>query len=277
MPRKALSLTKKSQLDRELFKEYMTKAVALYQHQSESDTQKLGLRKVCTAVEKECLRERNIRIKLNHNTLRNLVNGGQLIMDFNAEKSWLTKAEADEVINYAVEVAEMGYGLDHRRLKEHIDEICRARYGPKFPETGVGRNWTNRFIEKHSDRLHMYKGRALDTQRGRAGNEVMHQRYFDLVEEVQLQGDGGQPIAPECTWAMDESGFQANGGEGAGNTKVIGRTGKKIQYQQQGGSRENITVLVTIGADGSALPPAILFAGKGYLVKWKQDNPANAL
>jgi len=73
---------------------------------------------------------------------------------------------------------------------------------------------------------------------------------------------------------MDESGFQANGNEGG--TKIIGAKGKKIQYQQQAGTRENITVLVTIGAHGAALPPAVLYAGKGYMVKWRQDNPANA-
>jgi hypothetical protein len=58
---------------------------------------------------------------------------------------------------------------------------------------------------------------------------------------------------------------------------VSGKVGKKIQYQQQGSSQENITVLVTIGGNGSALPPAVIYAGKGYLIKWKQDNSANAL
>jgi len=73
---------------------------------------------------------------------------------------------------------------------------------------------------------------------------------------------------------MDEVGFQANGDEGV--AKIIGAKGKKVQYQQQSGTRENITVLATVGGDGSALPPAVLYAGKGYMVKWKQENPANA-
>jgi hypothetical protein len=120
----------------------------------------------------------------------------------------------------------------------------------------------------------MYQGQTLDTQCGQAGNEAVNKQYYDLVEKVQLHGDNGGLIAPDCTWAMDESGFQANGNEGC--QLVIGKISKKIQYQQQGGSRENITVLVMIGGDGSALPPAVIYAGKGYLVKWSQDNPANA-
>jgi hypothetical protein len=174
-----------------------------------------------------------------------------------------------------VETGSMGFGLDHRRLKEHVDEICRARHGLKFPPTGVGKQWTHRFMEKHSDRLHAYKARPLENIRGQAANPETHAMWLDVTEDLQLRGDEGKPIAPECTWAMDEVGFQANGDEGY--TKIIGATGKKVQYQQQAGTRENITVLVTIGANGDALPPAVLFAGKGYLVKWKQDNPANAL
>ena len=91
-----------------------------------------------------------------------------------------------------------------------------------------------------------------------------------------MHGDAGRPIAPECTFAMDKVGFQPNGDEGF--ERVIGPAGKKIQYKQQKGSRETITVLVTICADGTALPPAVIFKGKAYLVKWlEQDNPAEAL
>ncbi|KAF8805870.1 hypothetical protein BYT27DRAFT_7212612 [Phlegmacium glaucopus] len=174
--------------------------------------------------------------------------------EFNAEKSWLLQEEVEEVIVYTIEL---------------------AAQGPKFPESGVGKQWTYQFVEKHSDRLHVYTTCPLDTLRGWAVNEATNVHWLDLVEDIQLQGDDGQLIAPECTWAMDEAGFQANGGEGWG--KVIGAKGKKIQYQQQAGSRETMMVLLTIGANGTALPPRVIFTGKGYLVKWKQDNPVKAL
>ena len=49
------------------------------------------------------------------------------------------------------------------------------------------------------------------------------------------------------------------------------------QYQQQGGDCENTTVIVTVCTDGTSMPPAVIFKGKGYQVKWKQGNPANAM
>jgi hypothetical protein len=271
MARKALSSTKKKQNVQEDHTKCMARAVERYQQEQEktqkSGTEKkLGLRKICAIVEKEFFAETKRVVSLNHNTLRNLANGGMILSQFNAEKSWLVKEEAEEVINYAIELASVGWGLDHRRLKEHVDEICRARLGSRFPASGVGQRWTHRFVLKHSDRLHVYTARALDTKRGKAVNETTVAKWHDIVEEVQLRGDDGKPVSDECTWAADESGFQANGGEGWG--KVIGATGKEVQYQQQAGSRENMTVILTIGANGTALPPAVIFAGKGYLVKW---------
>ena len=49
-----------------------------------------------------------------------------------------------------------------------------------------------------------------------------------------------------------------------GHTKIIGGKGKKVAYKQQASSRETTSIIITIGADGTALPPAILFAGKGF-------------
>ncbi|TFK82751.1 CENP-B protein, partial [Polyporus arcularius HHB13444] len=81
------------------------------------------------------------------------------------------------------------------------------------------------------------------------------------------------PIAPECIYGMDETGIQ----QGVGVTeRVIGPAGQKVQYQQRSGNRENITVLVTICADGTSTPPAVIYKGDTYHASWKQDNPLNA-
>lgn len=105
-------------------------------------------------------------------------------------------------------------------------------------------------------------------------NETANGSWYDIVEDVQLRGDDGKPIARECTYVMDEAGFQPNGNEGF--EIVIGAVGKKLQYQQRAGTHENFTVLVSIGADGTALRPLVCFAGKAFLERWLQDNPAKA-
>ncbi|KAH9165070.1 hypothetical protein EDB89DRAFT_1858704, partial [Lactarius sanguifluus] len=38
-------------------------------------------------------------------------------------------------------------------------------------------------------------------------------------------------------------------------------------------NRENITVLPTICADGTTLPPTVIYKGESFQVKWLQNNP----
>lgn len=177
--------------------------------------------------------------------------------------------EAEVVIENTLELAARGFPLSPRRLREHANEILKARLGEDFPEGGVGVQWPYRFVEKHDDRLRMCWSRSLHTNRGRAVNPTTNEGYFDLLSSTIARHD----IVQECTWATDETGIQPESGE---KERVIGKAGEKNQYQQRGGSKENITVIVTICADGDTIAPAVVFKGKGYSTSWKQDNPLNA-
>lgn len=276
MARKALSATKQAQNISEERNLLMARAVLKYRAEQEKGhpEKKRGLRGVCKDIEDEYFKETRRRVILNHNTLANLVKGGRMMADVNAEKGWLLPAEKEIVLDYTIETAEWGFPFSHLRLKEHVDAIVASRLKEGFPATGVGKQWTHRFVEKHSDRIQGYKSRPLDTARGRAVNPNTNEKWQDVNERFTMTGDDGNPMLPENEYAVDEVGFQPNGG--STREIVIGAKGKKIQYQKQDGTRENITVLVTICADGTALSPVVIYKGKHYLVKWAQDNPSHA-
>ncbi|KAI0039390.1 hypothetical protein FA95DRAFT_1027873 [Auriscalpium vulgare] len=158
--------------------------------------------------------------------------------------------------------------LNHRRLKDVVDGILRARLGSDFE--GVGKNWTARFVQRHSDRLQTFWTRSLDSIRGRAVNPTTNAAWFDLVNKTVAEYN----IIPELTWGTDEAGFNP---ALADKQRAIGRSGRKVLYQQRNGIRENITVIATICGDGTSLPPAVIFKGQAYQVRWKQNNPLNAL
>jgi hypothetical protein len=46
---------------------------------------------------------------------------------------------------------------------------------------------------------------------------------------------------------------------------VFGPRTKTAPYQQRSGSCKNITVIVTICADGTSIPPAVIFKGNAYV------------
>ncbi|KIK21791.1 hypothetical protein PISMIDRAFT_79259, partial [Pisolithus microcarpus 441] len=71
----------------------------------------------------------------------------------------------------------------------------------------------------------------------------------------------------------DETGFQPGGGI---KEWVLGPAGAKIQHQQRDGNHENVTVMVTICADGEELPPTVIYKGQHFLTEWHQNNTLNA-
>lgn len=94
--------------------------------------------------------------------MQRLTNGGKTKAQSNADYGWLTPKEVEIVIEYIVEVGERGFPLSHKRLKEHVDKICHAKLGLKFPEAGIGKNWTNQFVEKHSEQIKMSWAHSLE-------------------------------------------------------------------------------------------------------------------
>lgn len=230
------------------------------------------LHDACEAAEKECWAEDKVRITLSRATLHRRVNGTRSQAEVNAEKNQhLSAEEVNQIIEYATELASRGWGLSLKHIKEHADEILRARLGPTFE--GVGKNWAERFVERNCDRLKSYWTHSLDESRAQAANPHTKKAFFDLLEKTIQGEDGEDSIPDELIYGADETGFQKGIGT---KQRVVGGTGKKVQHQVCSGDRENITVIETICADSTTIAPAVIYKGEGYQVKWKQENPLNA-
>ncbi|PBK69892.1 hypothetical protein ARMSODRAFT_956698 [Armillaria solidipes] len=128
MTGKAKSLAQKTREAREAHDLLMARAIALYQQEQQKPVHE---------------KRKGLRTILNHNTLRNLANGGRSKADFNATKAWLTQAEEKNIVGIVKEYGEWGFPVTHRRLKELVDEVCRTRLGDKFlgPPLGIKTGW----------------------------------------------------------------------------------------------------------------------------------------
>ncbi|KAH7919619.1 hypothetical protein BV22DRAFT_1108007 [Leucogyrophana mollusca] len=81
-------------------------------------------------------------------------------------------------------------------------------------------------------------------------------------------------ILPEDIYGMDESGFPLSGNTAA--YRCVGRRGVKVQHIAGSGDKENVTAIVTICADGTALTPTIIYKGQNFMQKWNDNNVAHA-
>ncbi|KAJ8117808.1 hypothetical protein OPT61_g1085 [Boeremia exigua] len=139
-----------------------------------------------------------------------------------------------------------------------ITPLCR--YAPSEA-------WMTRFLRHHSDVLINAWATPMDGNRQRADSIDSYRLYFELLHSKITEYN----VEPRNTYNMDEKGF------------AIGVTGKskrifdKVLYQSkqyqkslQDGSREWVTIVATVCADGSALPPGIVYpaAGRAVQASW---------
>ncbi|TBU21163.1 hypothetical protein BD309DRAFT_835379, partial [Dichomitus squalens] len=119
----AVSKAKQAHIDSELVKKYINIAANRYNEERESQRKPRGVRKICREVEQECFLETRKKITLPKSTVSARANGRTSIQDFNATKRWLTPAEEDVVVEFAIDAGLRGFPLTHRMLKDHVDAI----------------------------------------------------------------------------------------------------------------------------------------------------------
>ncbi|KIK10641.1 hypothetical protein PISMIDRAFT_40516, partial [Pisolithus microcarpus 441] len=148
------------------------------------DTERTSMRAICSKVEEEW-RQKKKYVRVSRDTVRRRLQGGRSSHQFNMEtNAWLMEGEEENLVAFCLDYAARGFPLNHNSLRLHVNTILRTRLGENFPESGVGLNWTDHFVEWHSAQLGRYWSSSLDSNRGRAVNENTHQEWFKLLGET---------------------------------------------------------------------------------------------
>lgn len=163
-------------------------------------------------------------------------------------------------------MAQKGFPFTTECLRRHAQEIVKDKQQKE--QFIIGQNWADRFVTKHGNRLKKYLSKGLDAKRARAVNPVLHSSWFEMLGEIIRKYD----ISEDCTFGSDETGFLL---QELTSNKVIGPVREKIIYEVGEENREQVTAICTICADGTALPPLVIFKGTCFFVKWGEDNPLN--
>lgn len=273
MPGRAKSQEQKHVIQTRKNDTLMARAVAMHRAEEASKPDKksrIKPRKICELLMQQHFEETGEHVLIHHTRLRRLAGGGKTRAQAMAERSWLSPEQAEVVIVFIGQMAARGFPLSHRRLREHINMLARDTWGDRFPESGVGENYTHKFVNRYSDHIKMVTARPLEDKRAKAVNPATNTEYWKLLKEVVEKYN----IRPETTFGVDEIGIQTR--SDFKERVMASKSTKGATHQQRAGTRENTTVLVTICADGSSIPPAIIFKGSGYKVSWGENNPLNA-
>jgi hypothetical protein len=173
---------------------WMQRAIEIY-NQEQRLPKPRSQEKICRQAEAECFQLTRKVVKLSSSTLDRRAKGGRSHKEGHKGQKWLNNEENEAVLQDIVLNAQRGFPPTHHRIKEHVDKIAHAHHGNTFPETGVGKEWTHRFVSDNNDKIGAYWSKPLDRSRARAVNHTTKEHYFGMLKEV-VNGNGEDDVIP---------------------------------------------------------------------------------
>jgi hypothetical protein len=200
-------------------------------------------------------------------TLYNRVNGNMKPRNQAHERDQnLTHDEEKELVRWITRLTISGYPPRYETLRRLAEIIRERRVKTDGDEVSVkiydriSKEWVPRFIQRHPE-LTSIRPRSIDAARIKAASPERLQRWFDDLEKVLAEFN----IKPENIYNMDESGF-AIGEKEAG--RVIINAHIRQKFQAKPGRQEWVTVVECVCADGSHVPPLVIFKAENLSTQW---------
>ena len=176
----------------------------------------------------------------------------------------LTENEEKEIVVSVQVLQEIGFGL----TKELVGVVVRdylkdQEFRPNpFKEGVPGRDWWSRFLKRWSSELSVRKPQHLPTHRVVSATVAVLDSWFLHVRAVlEKAGLDTLPLdeLQKYLWNCDETGFSTS----VASKKILAKRGEKDVQETLGGSgRDYITVLGAGSADGTRLPPFVVYKAK---------------
>jgi hypothetical protein len=197
---------------------------------------------------------------VNRNTLSNRKNGKPSRRDTISKSRNLSKLEEETVVQYILDLDSRGYPCRVSVVKDIANRLLTARNARP-----VGKNWAINFINRQPELKSRYQ-RRYDYQRALCEDPTIIRDWFRLLQNTIAK----YGIQSDDIWNFDETGF-AMGMISTG--KVVTRAERRGKSKSvQPGSREWVTVIEAISAEGQLIPPFIIVTGKHHLRNWYEGS-----
>lgn len=204
------------------------------------------------------LRKASLHFGVPKSTLSLYVNGKLEFGGRPGPASVLTKEEEEKLVEYAVHMAQIGYGCTKEQVLNIVAQIVAKDGRPNpFVNGRPGRKWWSLF-KKRNPRVSLRTPEKLQLARAKCCTpEILATWYREFkcfLEERGLLNKGAQ------IWNADEAGFPLCATSG----KVLSIRGCKNVCSITADTKEQITVLCAISASGEVIPPMHIFPGMRF-------------
>lgn len=177
----------------------------------------------------------------------------------------LFSAEVEEAfIAHMNVVAEWGYpftDIDLRYLaKYYLDEMKIEK--PQLKDNLPGKDWALNFIRRHKHRISKRLAANIAGTRAKVTSRVIEEFFENLADDVK-------DIDPQCFINYDETCMV----DDPGAKKIICKRGSKYPERIITNSKTAISVMYAGAADGTILPPYVVYKSAQLWTSWTEGGP----
>lgn len=163
--------------------------------------------------------------------------------------------------------SQMGKPCDKDELKDLVCEYVKLNnLKTPFKEDRPSDVWYYSFMRRHPS-LTFKKPEQLQKLRKDARKPDVIYSFYSKLKEAYTKNNI-TPFDGEFIFNCDESGFLTD----PSKLKAIGEKGQTLSRVFGGSGRESVSVLACISANGSFLPPFIVFKGSAVQARWTSEN-----
>ncbi|KAF7572910.1 Membrane-bound metallopeptidase [Pyrenophora tritici-repentis] len=181
-----------------------------------------------------------------------------------AQQQAISPQQELELVRYIKTLTERGLPPTREMIRNFSSEVAHQQ---------LSESWVTRFINRHEIHLISKWTSAMDRTRHLADSESKYRLYFELLHRKITE----YHLEARDIYNMDEKGFLI--GLIGRSKRIFSRRQwekKEVRASFQDGSREFLTVLACCCADGSSLPPSLIYASAKGAIRssWVEDIKA---
>ena len=170
----------------------------------------------------------------------------------------LTINEEKELVHWITTLTQRGYAPRYTTVRE-LAEIIRNRRVRGVNDDNIqlvnydafGKDWVPRFMSRHPQ-LASARRKLIEAARVKDVSVERLTKWFEDLQSIINKYD----IEPGNLYNMDESGFAI--GDIEASQRIINATIRQA-FQAKPGRQEWVTAIECVSADGTSLPPLIIF------------------
>jgi hypothetical protein len=193
-------------------------------------------------------------------TLHRRLQGTPSREDYIPQNMKLSLIEEEALLQGILKLDSQGLSPTASLVQSMANAICQAK-----GISPVGRNWTYTFI-KRTPILTIKLGRTYECQRRLCETPEVIESWFALVRNI-INKHG---ILPGDMYNFDETGFQLGQISTSKVVTSVEKQGRPKRIKPTG--IEWVTVIQGACADGSAIPPFIIFKGREVNYGWLDEG-----